>query len=172
MHAFNFCFEFVCKQRVFDPLILDPVIDQYVLNYIKDNDQYLNVTLSSITIAAKLISYFNKHKMALAGYVLSDWTQDFVILLNNYYSVISNAETLVNDETYDLREFSKTILLMDGNNYSINEINYFKKGCKKVDASFVKRTIEYLVKLEFGKLIEKKMEKIRYLKSFNKNLFF
>ena len=158
LHALTISYSLIIKLEKSDRFHLNTNIEPLVNEYVKTNN-YLVISLSVMESATNLVSYFNKHKMALAGYDLNDWTDNYYDLLIKYKAEIKSKMPSILDEvdvSDDIKKLSKHILLMNGEELTSNEINQKKRGLTAVNASTIKSAFNYLDKIGLGKLIETK----------------
>lgn len=129
---------------------LDSNTDEEITAYVSDSiDKPSEITEESIIRAYKLLSYFNKHKLILAGYsfdLASDIEEIFNNLIkeNNVSSFIHRPETKIVSH----------ILQSDQSEFNLADLNH--RFSRYSTIAVVKKIVKNLSDNNFGRIIERK----------------
>ena len=150
LHAFQYAFELVCNQSEFDKFSLSLSIDEYLKKHLVDNVPFRTISKQTIKASYNLCSYFNKQKLALAGFVFDDWSFSYIDLISNYYQAKhKDSKTTSKDP---LLALAKKVMLIKKASFSTNDVNQKISSC---NATSIANVFTYLEQRKLGQVTTK-----------------
>ena len=129
---------------------LDSNTDEEITAYVSDSiDKPNEITEESIIRAYKLLSYFNKHKLILAGYSF-DLASDIEEIFNNLIKENNVSSFNHSPET----KIVSYILQSNQSEFNLNDLNH--RFSRYSNIAVVKKIVKNLADNNFGRIIERK----------------
>ena len=128
---------------------LDKAFEDHLNNHLK-RDIKLEICLKSVERAYKLLEYFNKNKLLLAGYNI-DINSEIEVIFNN---LITELEAASNDVISIESSIIKDILEADTSKVSLTQIN--AKLSRKCTMAILSPVVKTLIDKNLGKSVSEK----------------
>ena len=153
LHSLEYAFNLVVNQNTFDKFKLSLNIDEFLKAHLIYNSAYKTIKKDVIKSSYTLSSYFNKQKLALAGYEFEDWSLNFSQLTEKYHQ-LKHKDKKTDKKNDMVLTLAKKIMLLKNTNGTVssNEVNQrvYNSSAQSILAAFV-----YLADKKLGSITQK-----------------